>query len=165
MLFIYYIKIISFYHFKEHIMYTVYYIFICHISFFYTYIYIGTMWVNARLHSNLTCKVFWKWQRFPPRQARDGSITLHDTKYSKLSTPLTKYSGHKRKWEFWREHREEPGSGVVNGSDLVCLQVAVQVWVVVVEQPRQLVELDLRWQEREVAFKQWRNKLIHKWFR
>ena len=37
MLFIYYIKIMSFYHFKEHIIYTVNYIFICHISFYYIY--------------------------------------------------------------------------------------------------------------------------------
>ena len=37
MLFMYYIKIISFYHFNEHIMYNVYYIFICHISFYCIY--------------------------------------------------------------------------------------------------------------------------------
>lgn len=41
------------------------------------------------------------------------------------------------------EGGEEPGGGVQAGPDLLLLQVAVQVPVVVVEQPRQLVHLDL----------------------
>ena len=41
------------------------------------------------------------------------------------------------------EGREEPGGGVQAGPDFLLLQVAVEIPVVVMEQPRQLVHLNL----------------------
>lgn len=41
------------------------------------------------------------------------------------------------------EDGEEPGCGIQAGPDLVLLQVAVEVPVVVMEEPGQLVHLDL----------------------
>lgn len=59
------------------------------------------------------------------------------------NTKLTKDSGHKAKGEVRGEGGEEPGGGVQAGSNLLLLQVAVEIPVVVVKQPRQLVHLNL----------------------
>lgn len=56
---------------------------------------------------------------------------------------LTKDSGHKSQWELWGKHGEEPGGGIEAGADLVLLEVVVEVSVVVVKKPRELVHLDL----------------------
>lgn len=58
--------------------------------------------------------------------------------------PLTEDSGHKAQGELGGEHGEEPGRGVEAGADLVLLQVVVEVPVVVVQEPRELVHLDLQ---------------------
>lgn len=58
--------------------------------------------------------------------------------------PLTEDSGHKSQGELGGEHGEKPGRGVEAGADLVLLQVVVEVSVVVVEEPRELVHLDLQ---------------------
>lgn len=61
---------------------------------------------------------------------------------------LTKHTGHEAEGEVWGEQSEEPGGGVQAGPDLLLLQVAVQISVVVVKQPRQLVHLNLTDQTR-----------------
>ena len=59
---------------------------------------------------------------------------------------LTEDPGDEAQGEVGGEDGEEPGRGVQAGADLVQLQVAVQVPVVVVQQSGQLVHLDLRGQ-------------------
>lgn len=56
----------------------------------------------------------------------------------------TKYTGNKAKLELRGEESEKPGRGVQAGTDLVLLQVSVQVTVIVVQQSGQLVHLDLQ---------------------
>lgn len=55
----------------------------------------------------------------------------------------TKDAGHKVEGELRGEEREEPRRRVEAGADLVLLKVVVQVTVVVVQQPGQLVHLNL----------------------
>lgn len=57
---------------------------------------------------------------------------------------LTKDSGYESQRELWGKHGEEPGGGVEAGADLVLLQVIVEVSVVIVKQPWELVHLDLQ---------------------
>jgi len=56
---------------------------------------------------------------------------------------LTKDSSHKAQWELWSEQCEEPGSRVQRGGDVVGLEMLVQLAVVVVQQTRQLIQLNL----------------------
>lgn len=56
----------------------------------------------------------------------------------------TEDAGHEAEGELRGEEREEPGRRVEAGADLVLLQVVVQLAVVVVQQPGQLVHLNLR---------------------
>lgn len=56
---------------------------------------------------------------------------------------LTKDSCHKAEGEVWGKSGEEPRRGVQTGPDLLLLQVAVEIPVIVVEQTRQLVHLNL----------------------
>lgn len=55
----------------------------------------------------------------------------------------TEDAGHKVERELRGEEREEPGRRVEAGADLVLLEVVVQVTVVVVQQPGELVHLNL----------------------
>lgn len=57
---------------------------------------------------------------------------------------LTEYPGNEAQGKLRGEHSEEPGCCVEAGPDLLLLQVAVQVAVIVVQEPRELVHLDLR---------------------
>lgn len=61
----------------------------------------------------------------------------------KTLSDLTEDTGHKAEGEVWCEQSKEPWGGVQAGADLLLLQVAVQIPVVVMEQPRQLVHLNL----------------------
>lgn len=61
---------------------------------------------------------------------------------------ITEDTGDEAQGEVRGEDGEEPGRGVQAGADLLLLQVVVQVPVVVVQQPGQLVHLDLRRRRR-----------------
>lgn len=61
----------------------------------------------------------------------------------------TKYTGDKAKLELRGEESEKPGCGVQAGTDLVLLQVSVQVTVIIVQQSGQLVHLDLHTEKEE----------------
>lgn len=65
----------------------------------------------------------------------------------------TEDAGHKVEGELRGEQREEPRRRVEAGADLVLLKVVVQVTVVVVQQPGQLVHLNLRRQREESSIK------------
>lgn len=60
---------------------------------------------------------------------------------------FTEHSRHESKWEMWGKGSEEPRSGVQTGADLVLLQMSVQLSVIVVQQTRQLIHLNLRKRE------------------
>lgn len=55
----------------------------------------------------------------------------------------TKDSGHEAKRELWGEQSEEPRRRVEARADIVLLEVTVQVSVVVVQKPGELVHLYL----------------------
>lgn len=57
---------------------------------------------------------------------------------------LTEDSGHKSQWELGGKHGEEPGGSIEAGADLVLLEVVVEVPVVIMKEPRELVHLDLQ---------------------
>lgn len=59
-------------------------------------------------------------------------------------TRYTKDAGHEAEGELRGEEREEPGRRVEARADLVLLEVVVQLAVVVVQQPGELVHLNLR---------------------
>lgn len=56
----------------------------------------------------------------------------------------TEDAGHEAEGELRGEEREEPGRRVEARADLVLLEVVVQLAVVVVQQPGELVHLNLR---------------------
>ena len=56
----------------------------------------------------------------------------------------TEHASDESERELRREEGEEPGGGVERRGDVVRVQVATQRGLVVVQQPRQLVQLDLR---------------------
>lgn len=68
------------------------------------------------------------------------------------ASALTEDSGHEAEGKVWREGGEEPRRGVQAGPDLLLLEVAVEIPVVVVEQPRQLVHLNLTWTTQQRLF-------------
>lgn len=81
------------------------------------------------------------------RKTRSLAVGWHGTRehwFGQRAHPLTEDSGHKPQGELGGEHGEKPGRGVEAGADLVLLQVVVEVPVVVVEEPRELVHLDLQ---------------------
>lgn len=59
------------------------------------------------------------------------------------SHALTEDSGYKSQRELGGEHGEKPGGGIEAGADLMLLEVIVEVSVVIVKKPRELVHLDL----------------------
>lgn len=65
----------------------------------------------------------------------------------------TKHSGHESQWEVRGEGREEPGGSVETGADLILLQMSVQLPVIVMQQARQLVHLNLKEQTNRVTHK------------
>ncbi len=65
---------------------------------------------------------------------------------------FTKHSSHKSKREVWRKGSEEPGSGVETRADLVLLQMSVQLPVIVMQQTRQLIHLNLRKKEEKKSY-------------
>lgn len=64
----------------------------------------------------------------------------------------TKYTGNKAERELRGEESKEPGRGVQAGTDLLLLQVSVQVTMVVVQKSGQLVHLNLQPEEKRVNF-------------
>lgn len=62
---------------------------------------------------------------------------------SAVTPESTKDSRHEAKWELWGEQSQEPRRRVEAGADLVLLKVTVQVSVVVVQKPGELVHLNL----------------------
>lgn len=60
-----------------------------------------------------------------------------------MSKQCTKDAGHKAERELRGEESEEPRRGVEARADLVLLEVIVQLAVVVVQQPGELVHLNL----------------------
>lgn len=68
---------------------------------------------------------------------------VYEHRYKLPLSKLTKDSGHKAEGEVWGEGGEKPGGGIQAGPNLLLLQVAVEIPVVIMEQPRQLVHLNL----------------------
>lgn len=65
---------------------------------------------------------------------------------------FTKYTGNKAERELRGEKSKKPGRGVQAGTDLLFLQVSVQVTMIVVKQSGQLVHLNLQPEEKRVNF-------------
>lgn len=76
-----------------------------------------------------------------------------------LCSGFTKDAGHEAKGELWGEEGEEPRRGVEARPDLVLLQVIVKFPVVVVQQPGELVHLNLEY-NRDKTATSGQNKLV-----
>ena len=82
-----------------------------------------------------------------PRTHTHTHMHTHTHTHTHTSTKdcnVTEDTGDEAEGELGGEEREEPGRGVQAGADLLLLQVVVEFPVVVMQQPRQLVHLNLR---------------------